>query len=59
VAGTRWEQEALDWEFGPRPPLELAGAAAARREQAVLAMVVVLMALGCVLVPPVLSWLVN
>lgn len=59
LAGTRWEQEALDWEFGPRPPLELAGAPAARREQVVLAAVIVLMALGCVLVPPVLSWLVN
>ncbi|GAB2619245.1 hypothetical protein GCM10009696_25960 [Kocuria himachalensis] len=59
VAGTRWEQEALDWEFAPRPPLELAGAAAARREQAVLAVVVVLMTLGCVLVPPLLARLVN
>lgn len=59
LAGTRWEQEALDWEFGPRPPLELAGAAAARREQLVLGSVVVAMALGCVLVPPLLSWLVN
>ncbi|WP_336649822.1 hypothetical protein [Kocuria rosea] len=59
VTGTHWEQESLDWEFAPRPPLELAGAAAARREQAVLAAVIVLMALGCVLVPPVLSWLVS
>lgn len=59
LAGTRWEQEALDWEFASRPPLELAGAPAALREQVVLAAVVVLMALGCVLVPPVLSWLVN
>lgn len=59
LAGTRWEQEALDWEFGPRPPLELAGAPAARREQVVLGAVVVLMALGCVLVPPVLSWVIN
>ncbi|GAA1773498.1 hypothetical protein [Kocuria aegyptia] len=59
VAGTRWEQEALDWESGPRPPLELAGAAAARREQLVLGVVAVLMALGCVLVPPLLALLAN
>lgn len=59
VAGTHWEQEALDWEFAPRPPLELAGAAAARREQAVLAAVVVLMTLGCVLVPLLLARIVN
>ncbi|WP_298585387.1 hypothetical protein [uncultured Kocuria sp.] len=59
LAGTRWEQEALDWEFGPRPPLELVGAAAAHREQIMLGVVVVVMALGCVLVPPLLSWIVN
>ncbi|MFF0902469.1 UNVERIFIED_CONTAM: hypothetical protein RF653_01190 [Kocuria sp. CPCC 205316] len=59
LAGTRWEQEALDWEFASRPPLELAGAPAVRREQVVLAAVVVVMALGCVFVPPVLSWLVS
>jgi hypothetical protein len=58
VAGTRYEQEVLDWEFGPRAPLELCGASAARREQAVLGAVVV-MALGCVLAPPLLSWLVR
>ncbi|MFI7742790.1 hypothetical protein [Kocuria rhizosphaericola] len=59
LAGTRWEKDALDWEFGPRPPLELSGAAAARREQLVLGVVVVAMAPGCVLVPLFLSWLVN
>ncbi|MGG7652976.1 hypothetical protein [Kocuria rosea] len=59
LAGTRWEQEALDWEFASRPPLDFAGAPAARREQVVLAAVIVFMGLGCVLVPPVLSWVVN
>ncbi|MEX5301817.1 hypothetical protein [Kocuria sabuli] len=59
VAGTRWEQEALDWEFGPRLPLELSGAGAARREQAVLGVLVVVMAFGFVLVPLMLSRLVN
>ncbi|WP_026550426.1 hypothetical protein [Arthrobacter sp. Br18] len=58
ISGTPYEREALDWEFSARTPLELRGAFAARREQAVLGAVSVL-ALGCVLAPPLLFQLAG